>query len=466
MTSLKRAFWKSVWFGMISTILVSYVAHAGWEYEYSEGKKVKIGADIRLRLTHWDDDVLFMGANPATVDTPYEYLRNRTRIWANVDVTDDIQFNARLVNRFHHFSSRPGDNNTGAGTWQFPDEVIVDQLNFKISNFLTDGLTLTLGRQDMILGNGMIMLEGTPYDQGRTIYFDGISARYQTERDTITAFVFYNDYKDKTVFINDQNRPLRGGDIFTTGLYWTHKINSTFNTDLYYIYADVDDDRDDFTDQPNHNADQNAVLHTYGGRLFGDLTESVGYSMEVALEDGEDAGTADFSGMFADARLSFKLGNDVPLKPVLNLEYTFFSGDDPDSADEYEGWEPLFAEYPIWREELIPITLWGRYSNMSQYRSELVLQLAQNVKLTTAYAYLQAQNGDLPIFTAPNANGQVGTYGGDGESMGHLVSGFLDIVVNKHLNFSLEAATFYPGNYWGDEGQTCDWFRFQAIYSF
>jgi len=457
-----------------ATLTLCTLATAEFTVNLDDGVDASVGADMRIRLEGFERSVvspeMAVYGRAQEWGPAYEYLRVRTRVWGTLKVEDWMKINARLVNRSQYYTSRPGENNDGAATWEFPDEVIFDLLNIQLTNIADTNWSLTLGRQEFPLGNGMVFLEGTPYDQGRTIYFDGISAVYKTECDTLKLFSFYDHYKDKLLPIfDDQHRHLRRGDIFTTGAYWTHTIRKELNTDLYYIYANANDTRSDefvgadrnFPWGPAPCADQDEVVHTVGARIFGAPHEQVDYSLEYAEQRGEQNHDIDMTGSLLDARLTLKAPADTLFKPSVLLEYTSWSGDDPDSADEQEGWDPLFSSYPIFREELLPIMFNGDWSNMDQYRVEGRVAVNQCWSVAAAYAYIRADYGDLC-----SASG-----GGTGDSIGHLVSFFVDytpsikIMDKVGMKFAFEVAHFFPSSYW-TEADDSTWGRFQTIFSF
>lgn len=285
--------------GVIVALLgITQSALATWTFEYTEGKQCEIGGDIRLRITHWDRDVVTPDWDIAGLELgpAVEYLRVRERVWGCFDIDADTMLMLRLTNRWHYFSSHWQDpNNQDAGyppgmksgnTWEFPDEVVFDQLYLNMANVFDSDWSIRLGRQDVVLGNGMVLLEGTPYDQGRTIYFDGIVATLETESDTLKLLALYNEYKDPFMIINDQNRALRNGDTLVLGAYWTHRMSETFNADLYYLFADVNDDRDTTADR-KHAPDQNTRLNIAGVRVFGKPTLQTAYSVEFAQQFGD-----------------------------------------------------------------------------------------------------------------------------------------------------------------------------------
>jgi hypothetical protein len=421
--------------------------------ELDDGMKLTLGGDVRMYLTHFDRNVLFPDSSSLPEEGPaIEYARFRERFRAELAVNESIRLNTRFTHRWQKFSSNIGNpNDRGPATWQFEDELVVDTLNVQVDHVGGSPWCLTLGRQDVMFGNGMVFLEGTPYDQGRTIYFDGVHAMMKGEKDTISLFAFYNNYRDRYLAIGDEDRRLRRGDVFTTGLYWTRSWSPVINTDLYTIYADFDDQYPESAEgvEYNHPLDENARICTSGIRLFGELHPQVSYSAEFAGQYGHVEDSRDAAGSMADLRLMLKADEDTPLRPELNFKVTYLSGDDR-STDKYEGWHPMFSEYPIWREELLAIMTNAHWTNFTQYRSELVVNLNDQWRLTGNYSYLQAVENN-------------GT--GDGDEIGHLISGFVDYRMSDQWSFSMEAAGFFPGDYFAD-GESSEWVRFMTMYTF
>ena len=456
--------------GVVVALLgASQSALAASTFEYAEGKECEIGGDIRLYLSHWDRDVVTPNWDIAGMEPgqAVEYLRVRERIWGCFEIGPDTMLTLRLVNRWQYFGSHFLDpNNQDAGyplamgsgnTWEFPDEVVIDNLFLDVANVFDSDWSLRIGRQDVALGNGMVLLEGTPFDQGRTIYFDGIVATRETEGDTLKLLLLYNRYKDPITLINDQNRVLRNGDTLILGVYWTHRMSETVNTDLYYLFADVDDDRDT-TAAAVHAPDQNARLNIAGVRVFGKPTLQTAYSVELAQQFG-DFGSAmnmngreqELTGRMLDARLTLSASEGTMWSPSLTLQYLCLSGDDPSSPEELEGWHPAFAEYPMFREELTAITTNGNWTNFRLYRTVLELQLSEAVRLSGSWGAFVADYGET------------GTGGGD--NMMHVIAGFVDYAVSESLTVSLEAAQAFPGNNYMD-GHTAEWIRLATVFTF
>ncbi len=426
-------------------------------YELTDDMTLSLSGDLRVRLEGFNSGVIFPSAGKSDADATY--LRVRTRLAGKLELPDGIRIQARLANRVHkvssHFLSHPND--VKGETWRFPDEVILDQLFIHFDSIAGSDFSLTLGRQDLILGNGMIMCEGTPFDQGRGLYQDGVVLRYKDEEDTVTGFVFYNQWKDRSVFINDQNRRLRVGDTLSSGVYWTHNFNKELNFDLYYIFNDVYDDQ--MKGIRAHNRDNNLSLHTVGGRLFGSLLdEQLDYSLEMARQAGQSSRDKDpIEAYMLDARLRAHAPKGTLLSPSLGLEYYYASGDDPHTR-KFEGWNTLLAEYPRWGDELLPIMLNGVWSNMHFVRSDINLVYSKDLKGNFSVGNLYADETDrdarIPL-----------TRSGGGSYMGTLLSVMLDYRASDMLSFAAKLSKFKPGSYFRD-GKSGYWCQLQAMLEF
>ena len=414
--------------------------------------RLTLGGDVRARYEGFNRDVIWVDGT-AKAGPAVEYLRVRTRAWMRLEMPEGISLNVRFVNRSHKVSSHFNDpNDNGAATWEFPDEVVLDLLNIHFADLLVSGLSLTLGRQELGFGNGMLLAEGTPYDQGRTVYHDGAVLRYKTEADVVTLFSFYNEWKDRLVFINDQNRRLRSGDIFTLGAYWTHNFEARLNVDAYYMYNDVHDDYPDSREscERNHPTDANLSLHTVGGRIFGRLNDNFDYSLEIARQGGRNNQGRHNQGMMVDARLRYHLPQEIMFTPSLGFELLSLTGDKSDTRKS-EGWNSLMTECPLWREELLPIMYNGVWTNLNMYRGDVVLKLTKKLTFTGALAALVANETDFSS--------------GGGHYLGTLFSAFLDYKLFDNLALSAEAAHFKAGDYYVN-GQDSVWGRIQAKITF
>ena len=419
------------------------------DFELSNGSRIHIGGDLRMRWETIDPEVV----NPDAGKAPaMQYLRVRTRVWGSLELPDaGATMYLRLANRAHYYSSNytADPNNTGAATWRFPDETVLDNLYLKLKH---DEFTAIVGRQDLVLGSGMWFAEGCPYVQARSFFHDGVTLRYDSEdgADHLVLFSFYDTWKDGSVFINDQNRRLRLGNIFTAGLFGSHRFTDLATLELYYMYNDVEDKG--WGPVRGHRLNNNMSLHTAGFRVHGNLNEQFSYSVELARQFGYNDTHDDNQGVMADNRIRWKAPKETPFQPEIGLQYLYLSGD-KDSTNRNEGWVPLMAEYPIFREELLAVTFNGNWTNLHVERAEFVIRPLKDLKLTFAPGLFQADTAD-----------KAGCTGG-GHSVGTTLAAFLDYKLTDHISIAGEICRFKPGDFYGS-GKSSLWSRTQILFTF
>ena len=431
----------------LAGLLCSLVANAEFSFKLADDITLRLGGEVRLRYEGYSSSVVLPEVPRSRLHNT-EYFRVRTRLDSALDFGEDITVNFSLANRFHYVTTSFGDpNNNGASTWEFPDEVYIHTANVVLRNLLDGNLTLTLGRQDLMLGNGMILAEGTPYDQGRSVYFDGITAKYKTEQDAVTAFVFYDSWKDRTVFINDRNRALRAGDIFTAGIYATHNFSAPLNLDAYYLFNNVD----------VHAVDASISLHTAGLRVFGSAV-GLEYGLEAARQFGRDANDDELAGTMVDARLKYHLMQDSGVDPTVGVEFTHFSGDDAGSGRN-RSWNPLLSQCPLWGEELLPVMLRGDWTNLNMVGATFACNVTEQGKVVLYATDYQADESSAAVAGHPAT--------GDGRHFGLLVGAMAayQFPCVKGLAAQAWISHFMPGVFFAN-GHDSNWFRLELTYAF
>ena len=147
----------------------------------------KGGGDLRLRLEAFDDIPIIADPPGVTRNGENSYFRIRPRLWVSA-TWDEITLYGRLANEFRHYLEPDTPS-----AWDWPDEIIVDQLYLDMPNLLDGKVSLRVGRQDMIYGAGRVILEGTPKDGSRTIFFDAVKISLALgPNDTVDVLGIYN----------------------------------------------------------------------------------------------------------------------------------------------------------------------------------------------------------------------------------------------------------------------------------
>jgi len=374
--------------------------------------KCCFGGDIRIRQVHFDEIPIIADPPGVTRGGENYFFRFRTRLWGQYDPSETVTVKARLVNEFREFMDPDMDMAPDVSSYDFPDELVVDQLYLEVRNLLSERLDVKIGRQDMIYGTGKIILEGTPKDGSRTIYMDAAKLTWKgMENTTIDVFGVYNQ-SENDLSINDfdgqpDKRDVTGYDggfndneEAGAGIYLKNKCMAKLPLEAYYIFKD----ESKWTPKPNADGTPKPdvagqEIHTVGGRIMPKMEGGLGANLEVAYQTGETDDNIDVEGMMVDAVVNWTMPVMEDMKPTLGVGYYYLSGDDPDTTDEYEGWNPLWGRWPQYSE--LYIYSWdaeraGRWSNLSMPHVDLSCVPFKEGKFTAMAAKLTADENDGP----------------------------------------------------------------------
>lgn len=316
---------------------------------------LEMGLDIRLREVYahnmfsLNDD---WGDASGENWNQWHWQRYRTRWSAKVKLSEDIDFNTRLVWEFWgHCKPEQGfapfDPFFANQNYDY-DEAIFDHFNVQIRNAFDMPLTLTIGRQDIILGTGWLILEGTPGDGSRTIFFDAIRATYDLSDTAKLDLIYLQQYDDEEEYIKpfnhhavqDRRHLTQKGDERGFIFYLTNKVDSGQQQELYYIYKD--EEASGWSRDYSDSAQQNAVIHTIGGRLAGPLGDHWSYSAELAKQFG-DRNDRTLQALGANTKLTYAFHDEN--QSEMHVGYEYLSGDDPDSSAD-EQFDTLWGDWP------------------------------------------------------------------------------------------------------------------------
>ncbi|MFH2036376.1 MAG: hypothetical protein ABIJ45_08235, partial [Candidatus Zixiibacteriota bacterium] len=114
-------------------------------------KNLKLSFSERFRFLSWDNAISLND----DADAGQAFTRHRTSVGAQWFFHRDFEFGIKFTNEFRHYFVPSTKKST-------LNEVIFDQLYIKWKNrWLLPG-TLTVGRQNIILGEGFVVMDGSP----------------------------------------------------------------------------------------------------------------------------------------------------------------------------------------------------------------------------------------------------------------------------------------------------------------
>jgi hypothetical protein len=229
-------------------------------------QKYKFSFSERFRLETSDNTAGLSAANGVAAD----YTRTRSCIMLQWYPSPHWEGAIKFTNEFRHYF-------VPEGTPFKLDEVIFDQLYVKAKEAFDLPLSITVGRQNISLGEGFVIWEGDPLDGSRSMYFNAVRADYAfSPNHSLTIFYAYQPPTDNLLpIINDQKKALNDQIEVGMGAYYTGIFDS-LNIQWYIIRKE------------NHAtfAKPGSKTHTVGLRLHRPLMPHLTATAEMAYQFG------------------------------------------------------------------------------------------------------------------------------------------------------------------------------------
>ncbi|MGD0786121.1 MAG: hypothetical protein ABR969_09960 [Sedimentisphaerales bacterium] len=454
---------------------------------------LEMGADLRMRWTYgWNLDTL---NNDATHrDSNWNWYQNRMRWSLKFKLNDDMDFNIRYAWEFRVWDVPERKNGNGTSAEKRTEstdfsEIVWDQFNLVVRNFGGMPLTMVVGRQDIMLGEGWLICDATPGDAARTAYFDALRFTYNIpskEKTTLDLIYAENRAAEDWYLkpINDRNAVITQQDERAVILYYTDKSRPSLNLEGYFILK-VDNPINyamkatpTGNDRWNANWSKRANIYTFGGALSGSIfgSEHWKYRAEGAVQTGRKEGFdptnqalphTGMKGLMAFGtvdRIEYHF-NDAK-KNKLRGSFEYLSGDKPGTGKS-EAFDPLWGEWPRISETLLYVynleTQAGEVTNL--YRAGLghSIQLTEKMSMDTDIHWLWADQNTRKNFTHSSGLG----FSDTGKYRGTLATWCLKYAFTKNLKGNILLEYFQPGNYYASGSRDAAYFaRVNLDYTF
>lgn len=406
------------------------------------------GGDLRLR------EVGIENANAldeANASAERHFQRYRLRTWGQYAPSDSLKLNGRVMWEGRHYHT---PDIAAFDEW-YSGAVMLDNLFVAVEKPGGLPLNLKLGRQDIFLGNGWLMADGTPIDGSRTGYLDALRSTWTLSPQTSLEAILIQQNAKTTLTLNgkdeDQTEQDEQGAIF----YLRHKWNPTTDVDAYYFYKDntrvTGEAANGFrvnngTTFPS--ASDDGQVHALGARLETALTPQWKLRAEGALETGERNGR-DLQAHGFNSRLTRSLGGAWNQRVHVGVEY--LSGDDPGSTGKTEAFDPLWGRWPQWSELYGPYTYGmetrtGETTNLRRFNLGWAAKVHPTTEVSLDYH---------AVYADENSRCGAAGFSCSEKMRGHLLAAWVRSKFNKHVSGHLVAEHFWPGDYYvapkGDE---------------
>jgi hypothetical protein len=406
----------------------------------------------RFKISFWErirqessDNVASLNDNAADSSA---YLRLRTSIIGQWLPSEKWEVNLRLTNENRYYLAPKSDpklkKNYGV------NEVFFDQLNVKWKNPGNLPLTLTIGRQDLMLGEGFLIFDGGPLDGSRSAYFNGLRVDYDLKNKNNLIFFYVRQPKTDTLLprLNDVKQPMLEQAEQGIGLYFSGQMKKTALE--AYLFR-----KDTFASDPLPAG----ALHVAGVRFSHPFCAKLSLTAEGALQLGKLA-EMQRTGLGGYFHLDYKSGWRFPLPLQFTLGGIYLSGDNPATAAKYEGWDPAFSRWPKWSESFIYLqakeSRVANWSNFTSLYGGVVFEPLEKVKLNLTLHRLGAAENSPPTTLLS----------GSGKNRGNLFIAKITYELNKNLAGHFIWESFKPGNHYFAAANSYTWIRFELFFRY
>ena len=436
---------------------------------------MKWGADFRIRNEYFKD---LLTLNPRAALAEQDYFRFRGRVWTSITPLDDLSFNARLASEPRVWMKPAGYSPAKGQAGTDWTEGIIDNANVEWRNIAGLPATVKAGRQDLFLGDGWLVGDGTPFDGSWTYYLDSARFTYELkdQHTTIDAIGIIQDAKDDAWmpviganqhrFLTEQNEKGAILQIGNTSL-------KTANLTGYFIYK-----HDNAVNgiNPAFHPDSGDI-YTIGGRVNGLLTDQLKYWVEGAYQFGRKqdpsvrfpeivTGSRDLSAFGLNSKLTYMFKDK--LNNQLAFSFELLSGDDPKSGND-EMFDVLWGRWPRWSEiglySYAAETRVGQEANLIRFGPTWTVNPIKDLEFSASYYALFAQQDIATRAASDTLFGGNSDLPGHGNFRGHFASAVLKYKFSPHMTGHLWSEFLFPGDYYANR-DPMSFLRAEVMFTF
>ncbi|MBU1086536.1 MAG: alginate export family protein [Candidatus Omnitrophica bacterium] len=304
----------------------------------ASGAKVKFYGSLDI-VGYTQEGVNFTKGNTVA------FAENIAKLGAKTQFTDEVSGDFRIVS-----ANTSGDDSLFYGTATDNTMVDVDLANLTFSDIGSFNIDLTLGRQEIVIGDGFIIGDGRADTVAQWSVplksFDGARATLNNDFGTVDCFAAFID-NDWTQYLGSYDAgppeyqdqlPLTaytgGGELYGVNLH--HE-----KWDIGAFFKDDNSELENDTVALSVKA-LYEVPAISGLTLDGEIVRQLGStSVDRANLLTDRKLDREAWGGHMDATYKFE---SCRFAPYIGTSYIYFSGDDADSTDTNEAFDPLFFD--------------------------------------------------------------------------------------------------------------------------
>ena len=423
---------------LILVLALALIVGLTFSAAYAEVQNVKISGDITMSgvaRNHFGLNAPTVGDNS---DLKESSLMSQIRVRIDADLTDNVQATVRLINE-RIWNGQNDINNSNASN---STNIDLDLAYVTLKEFLYSPLTLTVGRQEIKFGNGLIIGKsgaaiGTtniPTDLSERSAFDAIRATL--DYDPLVVDLIYA--KVRQTMDNDRN------DIALAGINATYALNKKINVSGYYFIK-----KDDYKNAAATTRGKTDKVNTIGGLVSSTPIDNLTASLEAAYQFGR-ADSANVTQKKHDAWTLQAMADytfaKVKTTPKIGASYTYLSGQS-NGDTRNGGWDQMFYDQKLNNitYALLPMT------NMSVFNLKASCKPVEDVTLSAVYGWYDVAQKSSGTLTSPSSgNGATPYLNGisyTGKThLGDAIDATVTYDYTEDVQFALTGGLFRAGN--------------------
>ena len=430
---------------LILVLALALVVGLTFSAAYAEVQNVKISGDMiasGVARRHFN-----LSNNPTTGSLGSDksvlkqnFLMSQIRVRIDADLTDNVMATVRLINE--RVWNGQNDSNNGSSN---STNIDLDLAYVTLKEFLYSPLTLTVGRQEIKFGNGLIIGNAKAAGNNTSIPTD-LSERKAF--DAIRATLNYDPLVVDLVYAQvKQTNSADRNTISLTGINATYALNKKVDVSAYYWLKK----NNNHNDNTSSRTDQ---LSTIGGLVSATPIDNLTTSLEAAYQFGRNTETNNQKkhDAFAIQAMADYTFAKVKMTPKIGASYTYLSGGNGTGDTRNGGWDAMFYDQKL--NNIVYAVL--PFSNMNAYNLKASCKPVDDVTISAVYGYYTVAEKSTGTYTIPNTYDNGTTYNNNGTTttgtytgknyLGSALDGTITYDYTEDVQLGLTAGYFLPGN--------------------
>jgi hypothetical protein len=417
---------------------------------YAEVQNVKVSGDIVASAVLRKHFNLASGAEGDKKDINQSFFMTQTRVRVDADLTDNVMATVRLINE-RVWNGQNDTASDGSGN------IDLDLAYVTLKEFLYSPLSLTIGRQEISFGNGLIIgnaripagVVNIPTDLTERKAFDAIRATLNY--DPLIIDLIYAK-------INEQST-IRNNDTNLYGINANYAINKKVNVSGYYF---LKNENGNVAGAGNSNGKADKVS-TVGVLVSSKPIENLTVSLEGAYQFGKTDGASDTTtnynvhNAYALQAMADYTFAKVKTTPKVGLSYTYLSGNKSATASREDAWDPMYYDQNLGN---IAYALLA-FTDLSVWNLRASFKPMEDVTLSMLYGYFDMAKAKDGAWTYTSFGRYDGTtryisaasIRAGKPHLGDELDATITYDYTEDVQFGLTAGLFMPGKAWNVEKQ-------------